>query len=376
MDASSFVKSLPVLEDFSLALPMKDYRPVPDDWLVAVTDVVKSREAIKAGRFKPVNMAGVAIISAVMNALGHQDIPYIFGGDGAAIVCSPDERALVKNAMAQCIAWVGDELDLELRGALVPVGELRKLEFDVQVSAVRVSPAIINFAFAGGGVGMAEKLMKKGRFRVQRTGKDDYPDLAGLSCRWTPISEENKKIISVIVEPSDEHDTIPAKVMTTILKKVRGNTADGHPVPKGGPEFVWPTKQINLEARAMRNGRSVFLTKLKLHMETLFAFFLFKTGLKIGDFDPKHYARYTSLNTDYRKIQDGIRMTVCLEKPLVNDLRDYLEAQRNKKIIRFGISEQDEAVLTCYVPSVMSDSHYHFLDGAGGGYAAAADDLA
>ena len=52
---------------------------MPEDWSVVVTDVVKSRQAIAAGLYKKVNMAGVAVISAVMNALGSQEIPYVFG---------------------------------------------------------------------------------------------------------------------------------------------------------------------------------------------------------------------------------------------------------------------------------------------------------
>jgi len=73
-----FVKSLTLLETFSMALPEKNYVALPEDWLVAVTDVVKSRAAIAEGRYKAVNMAGVAMISAIMNALDNQQIPYIF----------------------------------------------------------------------------------------------------------------------------------------------------------------------------------------------------------------------------------------------------------------------------------------------------------
>jgi len=91
---TDFTKSLPLREEFADVLSAENYQSLPDDWLIAVTDVVASRQAIKAGRFKPVNMAGVAMISAIMNALGNQDIPYIFGGDGAALACAPSERAL------------------------------------------------------------------------------------------------------------------------------------------------------------------------------------------------------------------------------------------------------------------------------------------
>ena len=86
---SEFTNSLPRLERFSNAIPIDNYVPLPSDWFVAVTDVVSSRKAIGDGRYKAVNMAGVSMISAIMNALGHQEIVYAFGGDGAAVAFAP-----------------------------------------------------------------------------------------------------------------------------------------------------------------------------------------------------------------------------------------------------------------------------------------------
>ncbi len=372
-DTATYVKSLPVWEEFADVLPTKNYQSLPGDWLIAVTDVVQSRQAIKQGRFKPVNMAGVAMISAIMNALGHQDIPYIFGGDGAALACAPAEKELVENALAKTIAWVADELSLELRAALVPLSEIRKAGFEVLVSAVQVSSAVVNFAFIGGGIAKAEKLMKEGEFRIERAAGADYPDLNGLSCRWTPIKKKGSRIISLIVEPPEGHSHVSAPVMHQILKLVQGDVSDGHPISTDGPIPQWPPAGLDLEARARREGGSMIVTKLALYFYSLFAWMLFKTGLKFGEFDPVRYRKFTGLNTDYRKIQDGIRMTVCLDDSAVERLRQYLEEQHVAGTLHYGMSEQDQAVLTCYVPSIGTDAHYHFLDGAGGGYAAAAD---
>jgi len=367
--ARDFVRLLTVFEDFSQALPMTGYQQLPDDWFIAVTDVVKSREAIKAGRYKPVNMAGVAIISAVMNSLGHQEIPYIFSGDGAAIACSPAERKAIETALSQTVGWVADDLDLELRASLVPVSVLRERGFDVRVSAVRVSAAIINFGFSGGGVAEAENMMKAGEYRIDRNPDGVRPDLTGLSCRWTPVGEEDSSMVSLIVEPAESLESIPAEVLNDIVNAVKADKPEGNPMPKDGPGFAWPTALASLESKA--TGQNPLL----IHMVTLLALFLFKTGIKLGGFDAKKYWKETSLNTDYRKIQDGLRMTVSLKKEDVSKLRTMLEAFRSKKIIKFGMCEQDKAVLTCYVPSITSDAHFHFLDGSGGGYAAAADDI-
>ena len=112
-----------------------------------------------------------------------------------------------------------------------------------------------------------------------------------------------------------------------------------------------------------------------LYLITLLAWVLNKTGWNIGAFDPVRYRQVTSSNTDYRKIQDGFRMTISLAEEVVPRLRELLVREQEKKTLMFGICVQDSAVLTCFVPSITEDNHFHFLDGAGGGYAAAADEL-
>ncbi|MEM7215339.1 MAG: DUF3095 family protein [Pseudomonadota bacterium] len=367
--SAEFVKSLPVLERFVHALPRENYQPVPQDWYVAVTDVVRSRKAIADGRYKAVNLAGVSMISAIMNAVGHQDMLYIFGGDGAAVVFSPEDKAAVERALSSTVSWVEDELELQLRAAIVPVSEIRDAGHDVLVAAIRVSSSITNYAFVGGGIGFAEKLMKEGKSNIEKAIGNERPDLTGLSCRWTPVGEAGKKIVSLIVEPPADGEELADEAVTELMKLVQADSSAASPMPKGGPGFKWPPEGLRLEARASGMNRVL------LYLITLLAWILDKTGWSLGKFDPVRYREYVSLNTDYRKIQDGIRMTVSLADDSVGRLRDLLEGYREDGKLRYGICEQDEAVLTCFVPSITTDNHFHFLDGAGGGYAAAADDL-
>lgn len=369
MSTSQFVEELPVLKTFYEALPEENYRAVPDGWFVAVTDVVQSRAAIEAGKFKAVNMAGVAMITGIMNALDHQKIPYIFGGDGAAIAVSPDDYDLVKDVLSKTRTWVSDELSLELRSAIVPVRDIRLKGGDVKIAGLFVSQAIINFAFIGRGVAIAETLMKQGEYEVLPAKSGEYPDLTGLSCRWMPIEKKGSKIISMIVEAYEGKASIPANVLGELLVMIDADKPEGHPAPEDEIKFKWPVEGVDLEAKATG------MSKAKLYLIAFIALILNKTGWSMGDFDPSHYRKQLSLNTDYRKIQDGIRMTLSLEHEKVSELRAFLERQRDNKALRFGLSEQDSAVLTCFVPSIASDDHYHFMDGAGGGYALAAENL-
>ncbi len=54
----------------------------------------------------------------------------------------------------------------------------------------------------------------------------------------------------------------------------------GSPIPPGGPNVRWPVAGADLEARATRGDRSLVVMRLQLFFTTLFAFFLFKTGIR------------------------------------------------------------------------------------------------
>jgi hypothetical protein len=372
-DTARFVQSLAAAPYFSDAFDEAAHAPIPDDWIIAVTDVVRSRDHIANGRYKAVNMAGVAMISAAMNELGSREIPYVFGGDGAALALAPAEAQQLAPVLGSLIAMIAEELDMELRAALVPMSRIRADGFDVKVRPVRVSDAMTNYAFTGGGISHAEKLMKGGEYRVAKGPAGSRPNLEGLSCRWTPITTQGRKIVSLIVEPGEHASTAEFSQIAHRLLAMLGMEGDGgSPIPKAGPGITWPVKGSDLEARATRGNRSLWSMRLLLYVQTLLIWFLFKSGMPLGSFNPVRYQEVTGLNTDFRKVQDGLRMTVSMSPGELEKLNAFLEKHRAEGKLRYGASVQDSAVLTCYVPSVMEDGHFHFLDGAGGGYAAAA----
>ncbi len=376
-DTAKFTRSLPAASDFSQALDESSYVPVPDGWLVAVTDVVKSREAIAAGKYKAVNMAGVAMISAAMNALGTQEVPFIFGGDGAALIIAPGEREAVATSLSKTAVFAGEELGLELRLAIVPVSRVRADGLDIRVKPVRISDALNNFAFTGGGLSHAEDLMKGGEYLLEKAPAGQRPDLEGLSCRWTPISSPGKNVVSLILERAESETADRFARTVQQLMQLAGLEGDAaSPMPRQGPRFTWPPPGLDMEARASRGDKPLAAQKRLLYLITAIAWLLDKTGIPLGGFDPKRYRRYTALNTDFRKVQDGLRMTVSLDDAGLAALKGRLEELRLAGRVRYGLCVQDSAVLTCYVPSLTSDSHFHFLDGAGGGYAEAASNMA
>ena len=146
-------------------------------------------------------------------------------------------------------------------------------------------------------------------------------------------------------------------------------------MPFEGPGYRWPPPGLDLEARASRKDQTLAGRKRSLWLQTLLALILFRTGWRLGQFKPGHYVRQTALNTDFRKFDDGLRMTIDCRSETADKLSRLLDEAESRGTVRFGLHRQAEALMTCIVPSIVTDDHLHFVDGADGGYAMAAMQL-
>jgi len=370
---SSFYTDIPVFGDFAKVVDDTVYRPMPDDWFIGLTDVVGSTVAIENGQYKAVNMAGAAAISAVINAFGHQNFPFVFGGDGVSFAVPGEYRDMAADALARTARWVEEDLGLSLRAAMVPVSEIRASGNDVKVARFGASAAVAYAMFSGHGVEWAEAAMKQDRFAIAPAAPGARPDLTGLSCRWKPIESSRGCILSMIVGPADDADEAAYdRLVGEIIALFDSGGRGGHPIPEHGPDFGWPPKGMDYESRAAAPSDQRSKEKRKIAMISLIGWILFKTGWKMKNFDPGRYRRMTGLNTDFRKFDDVLRMTVDCDAQTLARAKDVLSAAKAAGTIRYGIYEQDAAIMTCIVPSVETDDHLHFLDGADGGYALAA----
>ncbi|MHA6264792.1 DUF3095 domain-containing protein [Arenibacterium sp. CAU 1754] len=372
-DTTGFYDDLPRQSSFDALSDPDNYVPLPDDWVIGTADIVGSTQAIAQGRYKTVNMVGAAVISAQINGSGGRAFPYVFGGDGAAFACPPDRAAGAADALAVVRRWANDEFDLSLRVAQVPVSAIRAAGLDVTVARYAASNDVDYAMFAGGGVSWAEARMKAGDFTLPPAPPGTRPDLTGLSCRWSHIKAQHGTILSLVIAPSDD---VPgpefSKLAETVLGIAQRLERAGHPVPLNGADVRWPPTGVDLEAKASHGDVPVKKRKRQLFLETLFAWVILRSGIPLGKFRPRHYKRQVTRNADYRKFDDGLKMTLDCDGDTVARLREVLDRAQSDGIIRYGMFQQDEAMMTCIVPSVMQDDHVHFIDGAAGGYAQAA----
>jgi hypothetical protein len=319
--------------EFSLVLDPSIYEPLPDNWLIGITDVVDSTIAINAGRYNDVNYAGASVIAALGNAWGTFDFPFVFRGDGAAFALPPQGLMVATSVLRQVASFARTSLGLALRIGLLPVSEIRARGRDVRIARYAASENAIYAMFAGGGLKWAEQQIKNGRYLVKPGKHTTRPDLTGLTCDWTPLPSQQGEILSLLVEP---HDHTSPEVFAGIAKRVLAifdaGPRQSHPVPKD--------------------------TAIPEDDETYLG--------------PKNWPEAAS-NSDFRKYDDVLRLTLDCTREQIDTAEAILVVAKARGEINFGLHRQSHALMTCLVPSGRPESHLHFLDGMGGGYAKAAE---
>lgn len=322
--------------DFAEVMDLSIYEPLPDDWVVGVTDIVDSTKAISNGRYEDVNFAGLSVISAVGNARKNYDFPFTFGGDGAGFALPPGEQVLAERVLQQVSAHIGNVLNLDLRAGVVQTRQIRENGYDVRIARYGASPFATYSMFAGGGLMWAESELKHGRLLLPFDPAASPPDLSGLSCDWDPFPNRNGSILSLLVEPRLGHDgAIFTELARTILALIDEGTMRANPVP---PSF--PAKGRSSEKAMDMNAWSI-----------------------------------AASNADFKKYDDVLRLTADCTTKQIEDIRSLLEYASMRGHIYYGLHVQAEVIMTCLIPTDKPHHNLHFLDGNDGGYARAAANL-
>lgn len=381
MDASispdDFYESLPVFRDFTQVADETCFRPLPAGWMLGLADVRQSTKAIHENRYKAVNMAGAAVIASVANALKGRDFPFVFGGDGASFAVSSGDARLARQALAETATWVQEDLDLVLRIGMISVADIRARGYDVRVARYMPSDNISIAMFSGGGIAWADAALKRGEISVPAAAPGSHPDLSGLSCRYELIPSQRGQVLSLVVMSGET--ATPAEFRTAVegVTRIVDQTPDAsRPLPGQGLRLKWPPQGYDLEARASRRANeSIRLRKAKVLALTFLYFLIMRSGLRIGRFIPARYTHELIQNSDFRKFDDSLRMVLDCTPELTAEIEDYLKAAAAKGVVRYGMHRQDAAMMTCFTPSPGNPNHVHFIDGAQGGYALAANAL-
>jgi hypothetical protein len=132
-----------------------------------------------------------------------------------------------------------------------------------------------------------------------------------------------------------------------------------------------PAKAIALETRVKKaSGLRQAKARIAAIRGYCIAIVLHIFKLKVGQFNAATYASELVANADFRKFDDGLRMTLDCTTEFADALEARLAAA--EPFVLWGVFRQEAAQVTCFVPSATQRGHVHFVDGAGGGYTMAA----
>lgn len=380
-DDFSFYESTPLFHDFREVMNPKNYHPVPDNWVVVITDIKGSTVHIENGRYKDINMIGASTIIAVINSLPGKTFPYVFGGDGATMLLPFSALETIKPALYATQKMAKERFDFDLRIGAVSIGELRKAGADTLVGRHQIADNSNLAMIRGGGTSVADKWIKQEpKYLLTHEGATDSPILdlfAGLQCRWQPLQNRNGTVLSILVR-SLQGDNVYIRILEQIRDIIGHDDNNMKPSSPRQMRLHWPLLQgITNEMKVHSWNRGflgliAYFLKLNIFIPLLKAARFFNFNL-LNNFSMRRYVDELVASTDYRKFDDILRMVVDVSPTQAKAISEYLKERKVMGELIFGIHASDSALMTCLVFS--ANQHIHFVDGAHGGYTLASKQL-
>jgi len=375
MTSKYFYQNLDSFKDFKGITQDKYFRPIPKDWKVIITDVKGSTKAIEEGRYKDVNTIGAASIVSAHNAMGVLEFPYVFGGDGAALLIPSEYQEKIKKELTALKELSQMQFGLELRIGMVGVDEIMEEGASIELGKFELARNRSVAIFRGGGLSLAEEKVKRSTEKYEiKAYVSCSTDLHKLSCRWKPIPAKRGKILSLLVA-TREKGIIPiyAQVLNRLEEIYDGQLEDANPINLPQMSYSSFFECYRNERRLHSSPWSfAFLRRL---IEILGSVLVYRFGIPPLFFNPRFYSVSLTTHSDYRKFDDMLRMILDCSPMQVNLIRSFLEELYQKGDIYYGMHESDNSLMTCFVDRLSEGNHIHFIDGGNGGYAMAAKGL-
>ncbi len=381
MGSTSFYADLPVLDDFLEVPHLRHYHELPSDWFVVVADVVGSTKAIENGQYRNVNTLGVSVITTVLNAVNPVEVPFVFGGDGATLCVPGSHVAQVEQALLAARMMGEKQFGLSLRVGTISVTDVVDAGHKVLVSRYRVSDHYVQAVFMGGGLQYAEEILKdpvRGeRYRLADQEASPEGDFDGLECRWHDIPSPHGETVSLLVQASGETLSGNASTYREVLSKIHeiyGTHQECHPVNLDSLSLSLDRKKLSGEYLVRTFGKSRIVRSLYwvwLRVQVIIGKIVLSRGMKFDGVDWGVYKKQVVANTDYQKFDEMIREVLSGAPEQRRDLCEYLETRFQKGELVYGVHSSRSALMTCVIAD-RGGEHFHFVDGADGGYAMAA----
>ena len=381
---SDFYRHIPAIHSFEEATRSLAHIDVPHDWWIVIADVIGSTKAIEAGAYKKVNTVGVACIAAVVNVDLSIDIPFLFGGDGAAFAVPDEMLSRVEVALRGAQKLSRESFDLGLRVGLVKVADLVNQGFWVRLGKLQLSTHVTQPIFSGRGWDEAERRVKTpnaaGVTRVNEQDGLAEANFEGFECRWQGVPSFNDHKLALLVCATSKDAETNLSTYQRVLDKIQaiyGDVVQYHPLQAKALQLTFNPKLLAHEWR-VRSSQLALAKRISYLAKMLFQ----NTAGKIlfaRNMDTKatQWTKYRDEfvdNSDFRKFDGMLRMVMDGTESQASLLQQFLEAENKLGKLAFGMHRSREALVTCIVRS-FTGNHMHFVDGSDGGYALAARGL-
>ncbi len=377
-----FYKSLPSLSSFSEIFSQENFQDVPDDWWVALTDVVGSTKAIEAGRYKEVNSAGSIGVMAISNYLKDMSFPFIFGGDGMTCLVPDSVASPVKELLIGTGRAVKKMFNLELRLAMIPVQVLKEAGKTLSLAKWQVSPEYSQAILEGDGIDQAETYLKtpgSPYLLSLETPTSLEPDFTGYTCRWEDFPSPFGETVALLIKFRHPSKAERLSFLTS-LDQIIGKPEVHHPLRVETSRMaLFNVKRLNNEAAVITGspqGWNAFVYRMKMRYWILICIIFIKFNIHVssGKIDISQIRQNNMKSSDFRKYDNSLKMILALKKSSRMELEKFLQESKAKGEIFYGLHVTDRAMITCLMHN-KGESEVHFVDAADGGYAYAAKKL-
>ena len=343
---------------------------VPGNWVVVITDVTKSTNAVEKGLHETVNLVATGSIVAVLNIAykANLTVPFFFGGDGATFIVPPTILASAIHALIIHQENTKRNYDITLRVGSVAVADIYDEGHILRISKLRTSQLFSIPILLGDGLNYAEKVIKGENYILSPLpAKEEELDLTGMQCRWDKIKppQNYDEVVSLLVIASDEEKQADAfKKVIDKLDKIYGAQEKRKPISVPMLKLKATFEKISQEMRVRFGGfRPLYL--LIKWVTTLLGYFYFRTE------KGKRYLLQLVDMSDTLVIDGKINTVISGTVNQREQLEASLTQLEQDGVISYGLYVSKESVMSCYVRN-MNEKHIHFVDGAEGGYTKAA----
>jgi len=377
--SSDFYSKVKCIYTFNEVSNQKNYTPLPDNWLLIISDIKGSTDIIRQGRYKEVNMAGASIITAIANYFKPLQLPFIFGGDGATVCIPPDPSGGYKGILSFCENAVRQAYGFDIIIGVMSIKELRESGHDVMVARQRLSEWVEQAVFWGSGLQYAESMLKNGHLSPVNA-LPVTADFSGLECRWNYVPSKHDEVVALIIQAyKTDNDEIEAvyKACMEKIEEIYGTEEQHRPISVEQLKLASKPSQLNTEIK-IRTHRYSFWSRLKYSLNLYFlqlaGYWLMKNKKKTSGNEWGTYKKDLVENSDYRKFNYSIQTIMSGTVKQRLELTEYLEDEFKSGNLVYGIHTSFGALITCFVRDYKG-KHVHFIDCSEGGYSKASQSL-